>query len=141
MITRPFAFRLCGGENGVGLLRQPGASVPGYLLPPTTYRGTCTLPTFTLTNMQVGTLKGSEGDASRDGEDSDSANTIPPPGSLLGTHRYHSNHTTYCHLGGRSACKHRSRYLYIHVPWLRGSAVSHECITTPLHHSDHTTPL
>lgn len=35
-----------------------------------------------------------EGDASRDGEDPDSANTIPPPGSLLGTYRYHSNHTT-----------------------------------------------
>lgn len=31
-----------------------------------------------------------EGDASRDGEDPDSANTIPPPGSLLGTYRYHT---------------------------------------------------
>lgn len=58
-----------------------------YLLPPTTYGGTCTLPY--LYTYEHGSWN-AEGDASRDGEDPDSANTIPPPGSLLGTYRYHT---------------------------------------------------
>lgn len=74
----------------MGLLRQPGASVPDYHLQPTEVH----VPYLTYLYTYEHGSWNAEGDASRDGEDPDSANTIPPPGSLLGTYRYHSNHTT-----------------------------------------------
>lgn len=55
-----------------------------YLLPPTTYLRTEVHVPYLYT-CEHGSWN-AEGDASRDGEDPDSANTIPPPGSLLGTY-------------------------------------------------------